>query len=60
LYIFLVIMLYLLTITLPIYAEVDHPSKTLSAIRINEQIKIDGYLSEDIWKSNGITEFVSA
>ena len=55
---FLVIILYLIIITFPLKAELDHPSKSLKANRINEQIKIDGYLSEGIWKSNGITEFV--
>ena len=50
--------LYLITITFPLGAEIDHPSKSLKAIRINEPINIDGYLSESSWKDNGVTEFV--
>ena len=49
---------YLITITLPLEAEIDHPLKSLEAIRISEKINIDGYLSESIWKGSGITEFV--
>jgi len=39
------------------YNNQNHPSKVLRAFRLQENVRVDGFLKEKIWQNEGVSEF---
>ena len=49
--------LLLSNVSAQVYNNQNHPSKILEAFRLEENVRVDGRLTENVWQNEGVSDF---